>query len=725
MHKSLTISAGFALALATALAACSGSRGTAPLAPIANPATGVAGPLSSTFAYDTAPLVGATLIGRPSLADFTIDVALKMQDPQGLRTYAQAVSDPSNAAYRHYLTPEQIADRFGASKASQDAAVAYFKGFGMRVGGWSQRMMLKVTGSQSALERAFSTQFGIYRSTTGEQFVAPMTPPRVPVSVPVVGSTNIVHDVSKYSSVRVQASSLGILSGYAPQQIAVAFDYAGAYAAGYTGSGITIGIIGTGPISTPAPGHVGDLEAFKKTFNITGSSAITVIAATDNDLAGNAATGFTTPPPVTGSSKTCNNGSPSSGGGYPGIPPAYSPTSTCNPEDGETQIDTQQTATLARDATIDYFLAYNPNDGCNSASGKGIYGSPCPTTAPSPPASGATPQPSPGANGGPGYPLQGLAESDEELQSAIHTNSADILSLSYGISEQGGVSSPGGSPPGEFDTNGLGLEPTEFAALAAEGIATFVSSGDSGANECNATGPSSAYNKLCSSYPATDPNAFAVGGVTAALDGAGNILAPLEAWGIATSTGFSGSGGGTSLYFAQPSWQTGQPGIVGTTRNVPDASLVGDPKTGVAFVTDADPSLGGTSIGAVGGTSVSAPEMAAMWALVLQACKATASCSTGPSAKPYRLGNAAPYFYAIYANKGKLPYANVFYDVTYGSNASLPICVTNPSATGCPSPAPTTPASLAPGFNAAPGYDLTTGLGAPFARNLIRAVVGV
>jgi hypothetical protein len=114
-----------------------------------------------------------------------------------------------------------------------------------------------------------------------------------------------------------------------------------------------------------------------------------------------------------------------------------------------------------------------------------------------------------------------------------------------------------------------------------------------------------------------------------------------------------------------------------------------------------------------------------MWALVLQACKATSGCGTGPSAKPYRLGNPAPYFYAIYANKGRLPYANVFYDVTYGNNASQPICVTNPSASGCPSPAPSGTPTLAPGFNATAGYDLDTGLGVPFARNLIRAVVGV
>src|SRR5262249_27290894 len=85
------------------------------------------------------------------------------------------------------------------------------------------------------------------------------------------------------------------------------------------------------------------------------------------------------------------------------------PIPTCNQEDGETQIDTEQASSLAYDANVHYYLAYNPNDGC------GAIGSPCP----------------PGA----GIPLQGLGELDAELQSAIAENASDILSLSFGGAE--------------------------------------------------------------------------------------------------------------------------------------------------------------------------------------------------------------------------------------------------------------------------------------------------
>jgi hypothetical protein len=111
--------------------------------------------------------------------------------------------------------------------------------------------------------------------------------------------------------------------------------------------------------------------------------------------------------------------------------------------------------------------------------------------------------------------------------------------------------------------------------------------------------------------------------------------------------------------------------------------------------------------------------MAAMWALVLQAeCLKEANC--GSASHAYRLGNAAPYLYAIYQPSKvtvsgftpHLSYAQTFYDVVYGSNAML-----------YPSPAPTK-ATPIPGGQAGPGYDQVTGVGVPFAGHLIQAITG-
>lgn len=675
------------------LSACGG--GSKSVAPILQVPTRANAELSLPFGYDRATIAAAQFVAPATFGRATFDVLLRMRDGAGLEAYARSVSDPRSSTYRQFLTPAQIADRFAASAGDQERVAAYFRSFGLTVEGWKQRASVEVTGDQKSLERAFGTHFGLYRHGS-ERFVAPVAPPVLAANVPALGSTDMVRGATfRYTSQYIAGggASGGRLSGYSPQQIAAAFDFNGAYRDGYTGSGITVGIIGTGPISTQTSGRRGDLEAFKFLYGVTGASAISVISAMPTDAAVNGATGFASPPPVTG---PCVGGTP------------VAPTPSCNPEDGETQIDTEQIGSLARDSNIDYYLSYNPNDGC------GAQNAPCSV--------------------GAGIALQGLSEADQELQNAISRNSADILSLSYGGPEIGSVGST--SPPGLFVPGvgafgPTGLDPTLFAMLAAEGIAVFVSSGDSGAQQCGAPFliPGNE-DKQCVSYPATDPSVVSVGGVTTPLDGAGRFVGPVTAWGIQTQPG-SGTGGGVSAYFPLPPFQKNVPGVVGATRNQPDVSLEADPTTGVAFIRNADSSLGGASQrpSAIGGTSVAAPEMAAMWALVLQACKNTASCAVAAGAKPYRLGNPNSILYGIDAKPAL--YAATFLDVTFGNNGVPPYCGRAPQPTDCPTPDPAssippspTP-SLDPGFSAGVGYDNVTGLGVPFARALIHAVVGV
>jgi subtilase family serine protease len=163
---------------------------------------------------------------------------------------------------------------------------------------------------------------------------------------------------------------------------------------------------------------------------------------------------------------------------------------------------------------------------------------------------------------------------------------------------------------------------------------------------------------------------------------------------------------------------------------VPDIALDADVLTGVDVLFYANPAFDAEFYEPVGGTSVAAPEAAAMWALVLQACKSSMSCATASGPAPYRLGNPDPFFYKIYANSTQ--YASVFYDVVYGDNAT--VCATPTPRTmpgiaqpetaatatppGCPNP-------LNSGYEAGTGYDLVTGIGVPYARALIRAVVGI
>ena len=140
---------------------------------------------------------------------------------------------------------------------------------------------------------------------------------------------------------------------------------------------------------------------------------------------------------------------------------------------------------------------------------------------------------------------------------------------------------------------------------AAEGIAMYAASGDSGAYDCNDT-------NLAVDSPAGDPNITGVGGTN--LQISNGAYGSESVWSNASDTQRSpkgsGGGGGVSSFFKQPSWQAG-PGVQNQysngNREVPDVSAAADPASGYAVYCTVSAS-GCSSSGwiVVGGTSAAA-----------------------------------------------------------------------------------------------------------------------
>jgi subtilase family serine protease len=144
---------------------------------------------------------------------------------------------------------------------------------------------------------------------------------------------------------------------------------------------------------------------------------------------------------------------------------------------------------------------------------------------------------------------------------------AKVVSNSYGSSEF--------SSETQFDSH-----------FNKNGIAFTFSSGDSGYG---------------TSYPAASQYVTAVGGTT--LNMIGNSYISETVW--------SGSGSGCSLYEPKPIWQT-DTGC--TKRTIADVSAVADPSTGAAIYSSVS-YLGNRGWFQVGGTSLSAPIIAGIYAL--------------------------------------------------------------------------------------------------------------
>ena len=111
----------------------------------------------------------------------TAKVYLAGRDLAGQTALATAVSDPKSSSYGHYLTPQQVQDRFGATAQQIAAVKAWLTGAGLKVTGSNQHY-LTVQGDAAAAQRAFAVQLHSY-SKDGHVYRAPTSDATVPASV--------------------------------------------------------------------------------------------------------------------------------------------------------------------------------------------------------------------------------------------------------------------------------------------------------------------------------------------------------------------------------------------------------------------------------------------------------------------------------------------------------------------------------------------------------------
>ena len=315
---------------------------------------------------------------------------------------------------------------------------------------------------------------------------------------------------------------------------------------------------------------------------------------------------------------------------------------------------------------------------------------------------------------------------------AIETGLGPVVSNSWGIIEYALIT----QDPAE-----LTVENNISKTAAALGVSTNFATGDAGDDKAS--------DKVITvNMPSSSPYATAIGGTSLFIDynkstvqtGWGNNLTRIASYstGCGQPTcdpvlidpeflGFAGgAGGGTSAYWAKPSFQKK---LAGTFRMVPDIAYLADPYTGAEFV---DTEGGQQFISVVGGTSLATPMFSGVWAIATQAAG-------------HWLGQAAPSLYTLPAGTITDVLAVNGPDNVSGMTDSPPLPPQVFTAAELASPLQNsidqvdfmslmyqgvtsrwyalsfgTDSSL----NAGPGWDNVTGLGTPNGLNFINAFVG-
>jgi subtilase family serine protease len=197
----------------------------------------------------------AQSLGRlPATQTLKLDLMLALRHQPELDNFLQELYDPASSNYRHYLTVEEFAARFGPSQDEYDAVVHFAKANGFKVVGEParNRMLVQVEGTVAVIEKAFHIQMGIYQHPTENRtFYAPNREPTVDLPFQLwhisgLDNYSIPRPMLEHKPDGVHSNGVhsNATVGSCPQQSFCGSDMRGAYYEGtaLTGAGQSLGL---------------------------------------------------------------------------------------------------------------------------------------------------------------------------------------------------------------------------------------------------------------------------------------------------------------------------------------------------------------------------------------------------------------------------------------------------------------------------------------------------
>jgi subtilase family serine protease len=496
----------------------------------------------------------------------TFRVYLDWQGGSAAADYARAVSTPGSSSYGKFLTAAQFASKFAPSAATVNATKTWLKSQGFTIGEVpANSKYVEASGTVGAAAKAFSTSFANYK-VQGQVLRSNTSPLVVPNSLTgvegVIGldqSGALGHEDSSPPAVFNNATPCSAYWGEKTVQNTATPD-------GTVLPASPSAFAPCGYAGAQLQGAYGMKSAIDSGNDGHGITVAVIDAYASTTMLSDANT------------YAAAHGLPSLNGLYS----QYVKPGTLNrpqnkkqdPEgwSGEQTLDVEAVHTMAPGAKILY--VGSPNN---------------------------------------------YQDMDASLNWVVSRHAADIVTNSYGF---GGEALPVGYIKPQNDI---------LIQAAATGISMFFSSGDDGDEtfEDPNTAPTP-------DWPASSPWVTAVGGTSLGVAQDNSRIFELGwstersllvngAW--AAPTYLYGAGGGTSRIFAQPSYQAGVvPSSIATTyggpamRVVPDVSALGDPTTGMRVGQTQTWPDGHTAYSEyrIGGTSLSSPLYAGMFALAMQ-----------------------------------------------------------------------------------------------------------
>jgi subtilase family serine protease len=194
--------------------------------------------------------VGAVPAELP-VNNVTLALARSSQQEQALEQLLRDQQDPSSPEYHHWLTPDEIGERFGLSDNDIAVITAWLQSQGLQVSWVSpSHLFVGFTGTAANVGRAFGTELHYY-GVKGKDLVSVSSDPTIPAALaPAIRSVRGLFAIEErpfHFATPMQSSgpNLTIPSGGTTYHFIAPGDFATIYdlPAGVTGAGTAIGIV--------------------------------------------------------------------------------------------------------------------------------------------------------------------------------------------------------------------------------------------------------------------------------------------------------------------------------------------------------------------------------------------------------------------------------------------------------------------------------------------------
>ncbi len=204
------------------------------------------------------------------LAHLLLQLKRSPEQAAELRKFLDEQQDLHSPNYRKWLTAAQFGERFGAVNQDVEIVTQWLRSQGLTVNQvHANRMLIDFSGTAGQVRRVFHTEIHALE-VNGRPHIANMSDPLIPEALaPAIQGIVSLHDFRPHPLNTPRrnytfTSNGSTFQAVVPDELATIYNFNPAFAAGYTGQGQTIVTIEDSDVFSTA-----DFTSFRSTFGLT------------------------------------------------------------------------------------------------------------------------------------------------------------------------------------------------------------------------------------------------------------------------------------------------------------------------------------------------------------------------------------------------------------------------------------------------------------------------